>query len=144
MKKVFDFVVKYVWQFPQMLISWIWMLIRYKSISGYTKYPDYTVYRGTNKGGVTLGTNIFLSNNYSSQYLSLIIAHESGHVKQSKYLGPFYLLVIGIPSILWASTHKWLAPEDNYYSFYTEAWANKLGGVTIGKNGKLVWIEDQK
>ena len=46
------------------------------------------------------------------------------HVKQSKILGPLYLLVIGIPSIL----HAWLNDyihccanhNEGYYHFYTE------------------------
>jgi hypothetical protein len=46
-------------------------------------------------------------------------------------LGPLYLLVIGLPSLLWA----WLGDNYrekhgvSYYDFYTEKWANKLGGA---------------
>jgi hypothetical protein len=59
--------------------------------------------------------------------------HEYGHCRQSRVLGPFYLLIIGIPSFIhalartlcWKLFHK----KWNYYKFYTEAWADKLGGV---------------
>lgn len=55
--------------------------------------------------------------------------HEYGHSVQSRYLGPLYLLVIGLPSLLWAAWHTYGTPRHDYYWFYTEKWANKLGGV---------------
>ena len=88
---------------------------------------------------MTLGDRIFISRCYHGEYLNMIIAHESGHVKQSLYLGPLYLFVIGIPSILWAWLHKSIAPRKSYYWFYTEAWANKLGGLGVNTDGTLMW-----
>ncbi len=44
-------------------------------------------------------------------------------------LGPLYLLVIGLPSLLWAALHEKVAPGRSYYWFYTERWADRLGGV---------------
>ena len=61
----------------------------------------------------------------------LTVRHEHGHQIQSKILGPLYLLVIGIPSLIWA----WLYgpvikyTRNGYYRFYTEKWADKLGEV---------------
>ena len=68
---------------------------------------------------MSLGNYIFV-NNMSSQGS---IQHEYGHSKQSDILGPLYLIVIGIPSLLHNIVHylcskigiKW-----NCYSFYTE------------------------
>lgn len=134
-----NFIIKYVWQFPQMLAAWIWYLIRKKSILYNSIGNFYTVYVGANRGGVTLGDRIFISKCYHGEYLNMVIAHESGHVKQSLYLGPLYLIVIGIPSILWAWSHRWIAPRKSYYWFYTEAWANKLGGLGINGDGTLMW-----
>lgn len=134
-----NFIIKYVWQFPQMLAAWIWYLIRKKSILYNSIGNFYTVYVGANRGGVTLGDRIFISKCYHGEYLNMVIAHESGHVKQSLYLGPLYLIVIGIPSILWAWSHRWIAPRKSYYWFYTEAWANKLGGLGINRDGTLMW-----
>ena len=139
MKEIFDFIVKYIWQLPQMMIACIWYFINRKRILYNSTGKFYTVYVGANRRGMTLGDKIFISKYYHGEYLSLVIAHESGHVLQSKYLGPLYLFVIGIPSILWAATHKWIAPKKSYYDFYTEAWANKLGGVDINKDGRLNW-----
>ena len=134
-----NFIIKYIWQFPQMLAAWIWYLIRKKSILYNSIGNFYTVYVGANRGGVTLGDKIFISKCYHGEYLNMIIAHESGHVKQSLYLGPLYLIVIGIPSILWAWSHRWIAPRKSYYDFFTERWANKLGGLAVTQEGTLTW-----
>lgn len=64
----------------------------------------------------------------------MTIQHESGHVKQSKILGPLYLLVIGLPSIVHAAMHRTVCKNPNYYHFYTEKWANKLAGLTVVNN----------
>ncbi|MCB1140566.1 MAG: hypothetical protein KDK23_17540 [Leptospiraceae bacterium] len=45
--------------------------------------------------------------------------HEYGHTYQSRLLGPFYLLIIGIPSLLSAS----LRPS-RHGAVYTERWAD--------------------
>lgn len=90
------------------------------------------VYLQKVKGGVTLGKYIFINQNYQDK--TLVIKHECGHVKQSLILGPLYLLVIGLPSIL----HAWLGSyigccwengRYNYHHFYTEKWADKLMGI---------------
>ena len=59
--------------------------------------------------------------------------HEAlGHGTQSRYLGPFYLRIVGLQSIIWA----WIYPckafpysKNGYYKFWTEKWADKLGNV---------------
>ena len=54
--------------------------------------------------------------------------HEWGHTRQSRMLGPLYLIVIGLPSLLWAA---WWNPgrKAGYFDFYTEKWADRLGGI---------------
>ena len=74
---------------------------------------------------MTLGNYIFISPRATEN----TIKHEYGHTRQSLYLGPLYLIIIGIPSILWAMTHRTIAPDKSYKWFYTEAWADKLGDV---------------
>ena len=58
--------------------------------------------------------------------------HEYGHSIQSKILGPLYLLVIGLPSIIWAGLFEKYRNKHkiSYYSFFTEKWANKLVGLS--------------
>ena len=78
------------------------------------------------RGAITLGDYVFVGLN--SEYKETV-KHELGHTIQSKILGPLYLIVIGIPSIIWAAVHKKIAPNKPYDWFITEKWANKLGGV---------------
>lgn len=119
----------WVWQLPQNLLGLWYKLAIHDDISDDLTSTDehYTIYlKGTN-GGVTLGKYIFVYRRFNN--LAYVVKHESGHVKQSKMLGPLYLLVIGLPSILWATTHRVIAPGKDYYWFYTERWANKLTSI---------------
>jgi len=64
-----------------------------------------------------------------------LIRHELGHCRQSRLLGPLYLLVIGLPSLLWAAAYPRVArrrPTADYFSFYTERWADRLGADDRG------------
>ena len=60
-----------------------------------------------------------------------LLVHEYGHTIQSLILGPLYLLVVGIPSVIWLRTPRLSRrrhnAESSYYAFYTERWANHLG-----------------
>lgn len=60
-----------------------------------------------------------------------ILIHEYGHTIQSLLLGPLYLVVIGVPSVLWCFLPWCKKKRENeqisYYSFYTEKWADRLG-----------------
>ncbi len=120
-------ILKYIWQLPQNLASIIYYnyLMDEDKVAYKSFYKESKVFGKYTSGSVTLGNHIFISTRASDRTLK----HEWGHTRQSLMLGPLYLIVIGIPSILWAATHKWLAPNTPYDSFPTEAWANRLGGV---------------
>ena len=64
-------------------------------------------------------------------YNERVAIHEYGHTFQSLLLGPFYLLVIGLPSTIWASSKNLsrLRREKNipYSRLYCEKWASKWG-----------------
>lgn len=81
-------------------------------------------------GSVSLGLFIFLSREKGDK----ILAHEYGHTVQSLILGPLYLLVIGLPSVLWAGLPMFKKIRKNrqipYHWLYTERWANHLGERT--------------
>ena len=87
-------------------------------------------------GGISLGKYAFVSKVSSRNEVGL--RHEAvGHAKQSLYLGPLYLFIIGIPSIIWAWLYGWIIPEspNGYYRFWTERWADKLAGIKRDFNG---------
>ena len=97
------------------------------------EYKEAKIYYWKWSGGMSLSNNIFVPFEWydETEYQINYVKHEYGHTIQSKILGPLYLLVIGLPSLLWA----WLGEnyrkknKVSYYAFYTEKWANKLGGA---------------
>lgn len=69
--------------------------------------------------GVTLGSFINTFNENRD-----LIRHEYGHVIQSKKIGPLYIPLIGIPSIIGCEVED-ISNHDHDYEWY-ETWANKL------------------
>ena len=59
------------------------------------------------------------------------LSHEYGHTIQSMLLGPFFFLVVGIPSVCWLNLpyFKKMRAKKNlsYYVAYQEKWANYIG-----------------
>lgn len=124
--------IKATWELPQNLLGAIVKKI-FKAKYQMT-YGDAKVYTWSIKfGSMSLGKYIFIGEKvFDTPYHNVItIKHEYGHTIQSKYLGWFYLLVIGLPSLIWAQCFEGYRQKNNvsYYDFYTEKWANKLGGV---------------
>ena len=126
------FFALWIWQLPQNLLGLLLVAVYGCSapldIKGSNHpAPSSKMYFSKNmNGGISLGRYIILSERYETKYN--IWYHERGHSIQSMYLGPLYLLVIVLPSILWAAWWNSSRNRD-YYSFYTERWADKLGGV---------------
>ena len=121
-------ILKYFWQLPQLIAALIyyWYLKRKDEILDTCTCQGAIVFiKRKSCDSVTLGNHIFLS----PRATDTTVRHEWGHTRQSLTLGPLYLIVIGIPSIIWAATHRIIAPNKPYDWFYTEAWANKLGDV---------------
>lgn len=117
--------ITYIWQLPQNLLGLLLRVI-YKGCD--SKHESAIVRRSTRmQGGISLGKYIII-NQWARRDTVL---HEYGHCRQSQWLGWLYLLIIGLPSLLWASIYGRLIPRtpNGYYKFYTERWADKLGGV---------------
>lgn len=109
----------YLWQLPQNLLGLFLLLIYKGQKQTYGNIAYY--YSNTMRGGISLGNYIIVSTHSTST-----IKHEYGHQKQSLYLGWLYLLIVGLPSLIWAISCN---DYRRYYRFYTEKWADKLGGV---------------
>lgn len=121
--------LKFIWQLPQIILGWVYLtyLLDNEKILGIGEYRGIRFYTKQSKGSVSLGNVIFVSMNASNE----VLRHEWGHTRQSLMLGPLYLIIIGIPSILWAATHKYIAPGKSYYWLFSESWANKLGDAHL-------------
>lgn len=133
MKKIGNYIkdfIKWLWQFPQNMLALCIEGILCQAAYREGKVCGNTIIvNNVLPSAMSLGDYLFV--NFMSSQKS--IQHEYGHSKQSNILGPLYLIVIGIPSLLHNILHylcskigiKW-----DYYSFYTEYWANKLVGIT--------------
>lgn len=111
----------FIWQLPQNILALIILLINYRNRKWFPKY--YTVKYLFDKS-VSLGNFILFDEDIT--VLDKTLKHEQGHQKQSLYLGPLYLLVIGLFSLVGNILHRiW---KFNYYKQPWEAWADKLGG----------------
>ena len=122
----------WTWCLPQTLLGFI-LTKAYKAQNHIAVFPgkgyDVEYYlSGSFNGGISLGKYIItgLTSNDDET-----IRHEYGHQLQSFILGPLYLLVIGLPSLIWCNCFSKYRREKNvsYYDFYTEKWANKLAGI---------------
>jgi hypothetical protein len=120
-----------IWELPQKIVAKI--VIKLSRAEKISTYKDATLYYWKWSGGMSLSNSIFVPFEWidGSQWQSNYIKHEYGHSIQSKILGPLYLLIIGLPSLLWAWLGDNYRKKNNksYYWFYTEKWANKLGGA---------------
>jgi len=74
-----------------------------------------------------------------SNVADVVLVHEYGHTLQSIVLGPLFMFIIAIPSMLWAFIPACvkLRKEKNikYVSFYPESWANQWGEKIVGLKG---------
>lgn len=120
----------FIWELPQNLCGLVVKLVYItkgsKKVETY-KQGTCTIQNWSMTSGVSLGWFQFTHKNGSKDTNS----HEVGHSIQSLYLGPLYLLVIGLPSIIWAGI---IHPRvgGSYYAFYTESWANHISGAYGG------------
>ena len=124
-------VLLFIWQLPQNILGLLVILF-----TGARKWNPFYWRSDRGRFGVSLGCFIVLGA-LSDKYIRWSsIKHERGHQKQSLYLGPLYLLLVGLPSVcrnLWDRLfHKqWSSDKRErwYYSRYPENWADRLGGV---------------
>lgn len=124
MKKI----LLYLWQLPQNLLGLAVILFSRAKKTAW--YDD--VYFTKMRFGVSLGNYIIVNILDTDS----TIRHETGHRKQSQYLGWLYLLVIGLPSILGNIWDRLFHKHWDLYKRITwyykqpwEAWADKLGNV---------------
>lgn len=121
-------VIMYLWQLPQNLLGLLFLLF----IRGEERHRLGNIqyyYARRFRGGISLGQYCIVGYKWEDT-----IKHEYGHYRQSMMLGWLYLLVIGLPSIVWATIYGRLIQrtDNGYYRFYTERWAERLGNVKRG------------
>ena len=126
-------ILQCTWGLPQTLLGLLEFVRHYRE-------PHYG-YRGAvvteceKNLNLSLGLFVFVAKEKTSSEGNRpdrMLAHEYGHTIQSLLLGPLYLVVIGIPSWLWCNLPYYQGKRKrcgiSYYSFFTETWADRLGG----------------
>lgn len=120
-----------IYQLPQILVGLIGLAI-FRNYEVYTNEYNGISVLNVNKGNL-FGTACFSAGPiiFTVDHCHEITKrHETGHSKQSLYLGPLFLLVIALPSVflfwyrrIFNKSHEW------YLDHFPENSAEKLGGT---------------
>ena len=138
-------ILLWLWQLPQNLLGLV-LILFYKPEACIILQNGNKVYFSRNMvGGISLGKYSIINSYYAGlktgdktmkpieELVQLdVVKHEGiGHGTQSRYLGWFYLLVIGLPSIIWAGLYGSIIPytHNGYYKFPTESSADRIAGI---------------
>lgn len=141
MIRILYWLLQWTWGLVQNLIGLAVLLVNIKERHYLYHGAVVTVWRYS-KANAALGMFIFVNEPPGKdarlpRYESTRI-HEFGHTVQSVVLGPLYLIVIGLPSMLWCMLPVCRGYRErrgvSYYAFYPERLANYLGEkITKGK-----------
>ena len=116
--------LRYIWEMPQNLLGLLVILFSHAAYD--QNYEASKVYHTSKMFGVSLGMYIIVYALVDEE----TILHEYGHSIQSLYLGPLYLVIIGIPSFTMnLLTRMKVLRTDRYYKRWPENWADELVGV---------------
>ena len=141
---IFQFLIKpllFTWELPQNLLGMlVFSIMRIRNQFVSMDKQGHHFYIETANTGVSLGWFIFWTpaGNRFSHFENDCRMHEFGHSRQSVFLGPLYLIVIGIPSLSRVFYSRWYRRKygcnwKNYFNGFPENWADKLGGVNQPK-----------
>lgn len=96
-----------------------------------------------NQSGFSLGSFIFMPETWSEHDLKTLVVHEYGHSVQSLVLGPFYLFVVALPSVIWnrrffKNSVRYISRGINYTDRFPENGADRLGELVTGEKAHEV------
>ena len=101
-KKTLKESLKWIWQFPQnMLAVCLEDILCNAAIRGIKEKGNQIIWCNVLPSAMSLGDYLFMPIGATKES----IEHECGHSRQSDILGPLYLIVIGIPSIIHNIVH---------------------------------------
>ena len=130
MKRFLYLVCQWTWGLPQNLVGGVlYLFYRVKGCPHFRYQGAFGVVWTQDSGSMSMGSFLFMHPTWTPADKELL-AHEYGHTIQSLFFGPFYLLTVGVPSILWAGLpgfKKLRRKGRGYYTVYPEKQATRLG-----------------
>lgn len=133
--KVVYYMLQWTWGLPQNLLGLIVTgIVRLRNRGGVHEHYRNAVVTDWGVKGWSMGLGMFVFYGHRGMGNAterMIKTHEYGHTIQSVILGPLFLPVIGLPSVVWANLPFFknfrIRRQYDYYRFYPEAWANHAG-----------------
>ena len=131
MKQFLYLLCQWTWGLPQNLVGGVlYLWYRLRGCPHFRYQGAFGVIWDRKAGSMSMGSFLFMHPTWAQERNDLL-AHEYGHTIQSLFFGPFYLLSVGLPSILWAGLPHFKqqrrAGLRSYYSVYPEKQASLLG-----------------
>ena len=128
----FTEILLYIWQLPQNIAGLIMLLI-YQREKTYHKLNGRTFYYTTKMiSGISLGNYIIIK----KEDWGVSMCHEYGHSVDSRRLGPLYLIVISLPSLL-GNIYNRIFHSNWKYSDSCEWYYNQPWEKSADKNGDV-------
>ncbi len=125
MKRFLYTLLQCTWGLPQTLVGLVLFLVNKKKGCPCRIYHGGVCTTWNRGGGVSLGLFFFCEEG------ERLVRHEYGHTIQSLLLGPFYLLLVGLPSLVWCNLPYFRRYRKRtgtpYSALYCEGWADRLG-----------------
>ena len=144
MRAILYTILQCTWGLVQTLVGLIVFLFNIRRRHYYYHGAIVTVW--SSLSSVSLGLFLFVSGAKKQIRLgadklndvpdSETVVHEYGHTIQSLFFGPAYLLIIGLPSLIWANLPYFVKKRRSgtpYSAFWTEKSANILGERATGE-----------
>ncbi len=132
-RRILYIILQCTWGLPQTLLGAVVFLFHLHG--GHSIYHGAVVSRWKRQYSASIGLFLFISER--DAHCQPLLVHEYGHTLQSLLLGPLYLPVIALPSMLWMMLPPCQKMRRNrkisYYRFYTERWANAWAERVCGE-----------
>lgn len=132
--------LSFLWELPQNLLGLgLFGVERAVGTVRSVEWENGRLFIESKGSAVSLGTFVFWARGETRWFVldEWTRAHEYGHTFQSRWLGPLYLPLVGVPSVLrvvYGIAHRELTGSrwTGYFDGYPERWADRLGGVPAG------------
>ncbi len=132
------FLLLVLWQLPQALVGgfvvlWLGLRTRFQGVYALRRFKGAWLVPVESVLGVSLWPFIIVWERSAAVNAEHVLDHEWGHCRQSLRLGPLYLVLVGIPSLVMNRlTYAGFLKAEGYYKRFPENQADRLGGVSRG------------